>query len=81
VGRTDERPLFDLGRAVQEVAEATRLLNLADHRLDRFLGRSPARAPAGALESRRHGRPRAGSDSAANTLLLDETRAPTCHSR
>ena len=49
--------------AQQELPEAARVLDLADHRLDRLLAQAIARAPAGALELGRHlGHPRAGPD-------------------
>src|SRR5688572_25526660 len=58
VGGADQRPFVpDLAEAAQqELTEAARLLDLTDHRLDRRLAPPVARAPAGALEPRRHRR-------------------------
>ena len=71
-GRENQRPLgSDLGEATQEdLTEATSVLDLTEHRLDRLLAQAVARAPAGALEAGRHrGHPRAGPDLSLTTRI------------
>src|ERR1700719_1910782 len=57
VDGADHRPLgSDLVEAAQEeLAEASRMLDLAEHRFDDLLSQSVAAAAAGALEFGRHG--------------------------
>src|ERR1700686_1580475 len=57
VDGADHRPLgSDLVEAAQEeLAEASGMLDLAEHRFDDLLSQAVAAAPAGALEFCRHG--------------------------
>src|SRR5260370_35633668 len=80
VDGADHRPLgSDLVEAAQEeLAEASGMLDLAEHRFDDLLSQAVAAAPAGALEFCRHGglAPGLWPFSRARRLRLAVARPP-----